>query len=52
VLLKLELDLVRHVNNVIAAKVKYLGEGRYSLKMFLFYSDKKKDSILYQDAIS
>ncbi|NQY50162.1 MAG: hypothetical protein HRT50_13875 [Colwellia sp.] len=49
--LKLELDLVRHDNNVVAAKFKDLQEGRESLRKFLFNSHKIKYSNLYQDII-
>lgn len=49
--LKLELDLVRHENNIVAAKFKDLQEGRESLRKFLFNSHKVKYSNLYQDVI-
>ncbi|WP_019029821.1 hypothetical protein [Colwellia piezophila] len=49
--LKLDLELVRHDENVIAAKFKNLQEGRESLRKFLFNSHKKKYSKLYQDII-
>lgn len=49
--LKLELDLVRHEKNIIAAKFKDLKEGRESLRKFLFNSHKIKYSNLYQDVI-
>jgi hypothetical protein len=49
--LKLELDLVRHEENVVAAKFKDLQEGRESLRKFIFNSHKVKYSNLYQDII-
>jgi hypothetical protein len=49
--LKLELDLVRHEKNVVAAKFKDLQKGRESLRKFLFNSHKRKYSNLYQDVI-
>lgn len=49
--LKLELDLVRHEKNVVAAKFKDLQTGRESLRKFLFNSHKSKYSNLYQDVI-
>ena len=49
--LKLELDLVRHEKNIIAAKFKDLQEGRESLRKFIFNSHKVKYSNLYQDII-
>jgi len=49
--LKLELDLVRHDNNIVAAKFKDLQQGRDSLRQFLFNSHKIKYSNLYQDVI-
>lgn len=48
---KLELDLVRHEKNVVAAKFKDLQEGRESLRKFIFNSHKMKYSNLYQDVI-
>lgn len=48
---KLELDLVRHEENVVAAKFKDLQDGRESLRQFLFDSHKTKHSNLYQDII-
>ena len=48
---KLELDLVRHENNIVAAKFKDLQQGRESLRKFLFNSHKIKYSNLYQDVI-
>jgi len=49
--LKLEIDLVRHENNVVAAKFKDFQQGRESLRKFLFNSHKRKYSTLYQDII-
>ncbi|KGJ95124.1 hypothetical protein [Colwellia psychrerythraea] len=49
--LKLELDLVRHEKDVVAAKFKDLQKGRESLRKFLFNSHKSKYSNLYQDII-
>mgnify|MGYP006094103895 FL=1 len=49
--LKLELDLVRHEKNIVAAKFKDLQEGRESLRKFIFNSHKVKYSNLYQDII-
>lgn len=49
--LKLELDLVRHENNVVAAKFKDLQEGRDTLRKFLYNSHKIKYANLYQDII-
>ncbi|MBU2871088.1 hypothetical protein [Colwellia sp. E2M01] len=49
--LKLELDIVRHENNVVAAKFKDLDQGRESLRKFLFNSHKVKHANLYQDVI-
>lgn len=49
--LKLELDLVRHEKDVVAAKFKELQTGRESLRKFLFNSHKVKYSNLYQDVI-
>ncbi|TYK64360.1 hypothetical protein [Colwellia echini] len=49
--LKLELDLVRHENNVVAAKFKDIQQGRESLRKFLFNSHKLKYANLYQDVI-
>ncbi len=49
--LKLELDLVRHEKNIVAAKFKDLQEGRESLRKFIFNSHKTKYSNLYQDVI-
>jgi len=49
--LKLELDLVRHEKNIVAAKFKDLQQGRESLRKFLFNSHKMKYSNLYQDVI-
>ncbi|PKG82103.1 hypothetical protein CXF85_14420 [Colwellia sp. 75C3] len=49
--LKLELDLVRHEENVVAAKFKDLQEGRESLRKFIFNSHKVKYANLYQDII-
>lgn len=49
--LKLQLDLVRHEKNVVAAKFKDLQEGRESLRKFIFNSHKVKYSNLYQDII-
>lgn len=48
---KLELDLVRHDKNIVAAKFKDLQDGRESLRKFLFNSHKSKYSNLYQDII-
>jgi len=49
--LKLELDLVRHEKNVVAAKFKDLQQGKESLRKFLFNYHKIKYSNLYQDVI-
>lgn len=49
--LKLELDLVRHEKNVVAAKFKDLQQGREALRTFLFNSHKIKYPNLYQDVI-
>ena len=49
--LKLQLDLVRYDNNIVAAKFKDTQEGRESLRKFLFNSHKLKYSNLYQDVI-
>ena len=49
--LKLELDLVRHEKDVVAAKFKNLQQGRECLRKFLFNSHKVKYSNLYQDVI-
>jgi hypothetical protein len=48
---KLELDLVRHENNIVAAKFKDLQQGRESLRKFLFNYHKIKYSNLYKDVI-
>ncbi|ALO35217.1 hypothetical protein CMT41_11175 [Colwellia sp. MT41] len=40
--LKLELDLVQHEENVVAAKFTDLQQGRQALRTFLFNSDKIK----------
>jgi hypothetical protein len=47
--LKLELDLVRYEENIVAAKFKDFQEGRESLRKFIFNSHKVKYSNLYQD---
>jgi hypothetical protein len=49
--LKLELDLVRHEEGIVAAKFKGLQQGRESLRKFLFNSHKIEYSNLYQDII-
>jgi len=49
--LKIELDLVRHEKNIVAAKFKDLQEGRESLRKFIFNSHKLKYADLYQDII-
>ncbi len=49
--LKLELDLVRQDEGVVAAKFKDLQTGRESLRKFLFNTHKVKYSNLYQDVI-
>lgn len=49
--MKLDLDLVRSENNIVAAKFKDLQEGREALRKFLFNSHKTKYSNLYQDVI-
>ncbi|OUR81698.1 hypothetical protein A9Q75_07280 [Colwellia psychrerythraea] len=49
--LKLELDLVRHDKNIVAAKFKDLQEGKEALRKFLFNSHQLKYSNLYQDVI-
>lgn len=49
--MKLELDLVRHEKNIVAAKFKDLQQGRESLRQFLFNSHKMKYSNLYEDVI-
>jgi competence transcription factor ComK len=49
--LKLELDLVRHEENVVAAKFKDLQEGRESLRKFIFNAHKVKHSNLYLNII-
>ena len=49
--MKLELDLVRSDQNVIAAKFKDLQEGRETLRKFLFNSHKTKYSKFYEDVI-
>ncbi len=48
---KLELDVVRHEEGVVAAKFKELQAGRESLRKFLFNSHKVKYSNLYQDVV-
>ncbi len=49
--LKLELDLVRHDKNIVAAKFKDLQEGKEALRKFLFNSHQVKYSKLYKDVI-
>jgi hypothetical protein len=49
--LKLELDLVRYEENIVAAKFKDLQEGRESLRKFIFKSYKVKYSNLNQNII-
>jgi hypothetical protein len=49
--LKLELDLVRHDKNIVAAKFKDLQEGKEALRKFLFNSHQTKYSKLYKDVI-
>ncbi len=49
--LKLELDLVRHDKNIVAAKFKDLQEGKEALRKFLFHSHQAKYSKLYKDVI-
>ena len=49
--LTLELDLVRHDKNVVAAKFKDLQEGKEALRKFLFNSHQVKYSKLYKDVI-
>jgi len=49
--LKLELDLVRHDKNIVAAKFKDLQEGKEALRKFLFNSHQMKYSKLYKDVI-
>ncbi|PKI16823.1 hypothetical protein [Colwellia sp. 12G3] len=49
--LKLELELVRHEDNIVAAKFNNLQEGRESLRKFIFNSHKVKYANFYQDII-